>query len=425
FGLAPALFALRLNVNDTIKSGARSLTGSRGHRRFRQSLIVGQFALAMVLLAGAALLIRGLDELNSRRAGWESSRLVTGTIMLPAPRYSDPDKVSAFRRVILERLQALPGVASASLSSFTPFFNWADVRKYVVEGRELPAPGREPAAVVNSVSAGYFDTMGTRILAGRAFNDGDTVSSPKVFIISQTMATGLFGNDNPIGRRIAQAGGAEMHWGEIVGVAVDIKSVLPDPGPVTFQLYQPITQGARPYNEIAVRTSTATPSTIVPEIRQAMSELDPDLPVRQLQAADATIERANYQVAVLRDILTSFAVLGVGLASLGVYGVVARTTIQRTSEFAVRFALGACIKDITHLVLTSGVKLALIGSGLGLFGALAVSRFLAATNPGMRLNNTPVLIATTLLLIAVALIACWLPARRAARINPVEALRAE
>jgi putative ABC transport system permease protein len=425
FGLAPALFALRFNVNNTLKSGARGTTGSRGHRRFRQALIIGQFALAMVLLAGAALFIRGLDELNHRRAGWESDRLVTGSIMLSGARYSDAEKVNDFHRVALERLQSLPGVASASVSSFTPFFNWPDVRKYLVEGRTLPQPGREPAAVVNCVSPRYFETIGTRVLMGRVFNERDTATSPKVFIISQAMATGLFGNENPVGRRLAQAGSKDLQWGEIVGIAADVKSVMPDPGPVTFQLYQPMAQAFRPYNEIAVRTAGVAPSTMVESIRAVMGQLDSDLPVRNLKTADATIERANNGLGVLRDMLTIFAVLGLGLASLGIYGVIARTMAQRTSEFAIRFALGACIRDITRIVLTSGVKLALIGSVLGFFGAVAVSRFLAAINPGMHLNSPPVLIGTTLLLMAVALVASWLPARRAARINPIEALRAE
>ena len=425
FGLAPALFALRLNVNDTLKSGARGMTGGRGHQRFRHILIVGQFALAMILLAGAALFARGLAELNNTRAGWESEHLVTGTVVLPAAAYGDADKINTFHRLTLQHLESIPGVASASISSFTTFFNWGDIRKYLVEGRELPKPGNEPAAVVNSVSARYFDTFGTRLVAGRAFNERDTATSSRVFIISQTTAVGLFGNENPIGRRLAQAGSANLQWGEIVGVAADVKSVMPDPGPVIFQLYQPMAQDPRPYNEIAVRTTGVAPATLVQGIRSVMTELDPDLPVRQLQPAAATIDRANYQTAVLRDMLTSFAMLGLGLASLGIYGVIARTTAQRTSEFAIRFALGACVRDITRIVLTSGIKLAVIGSVLGLFGAIAVTRFLAAANPAMHLNSVPVLIGTTLLLIAIALGACWLPARRAARINPIEALRAE
>jgi predicted permease len=379
----------------------------------------------MVLLAGAALFARGLNELNSTRAGWQSEHVVTATVVLPAAGYPDAERITAFHRVTLERLHAVPGVASASICSFTPFFNWADVRKYLVEGRELPQPGREPAAVVNSISPQYFDTFGTRMLAGRAFNERDTQTSPKVFIISQAMATALFGNENPIGRRLAQTSIGNSQWGEIVGVAADVKSVLPDPGPVTFQLYQPMSQDPRPYNQIAVRTTGVAPSTLLQSIRNVMTELDADLPLRQLEPGDITIERANYQTSILRDMLASFALLGLGLASLGIYGVIARTMAQRTSEFAIRFALGASVHDITRIVLISGVKLALIGSALGLLGAVGVARLLALTNPGMHFNNPFILIGTTLLLITIALVASWLPARRAGRINPIEALRAE
>jgi predicted lysophospholipase L1 biosynthesis ABC-type transport system permease subunit len=239
------------------------------------------------------------------------------------------------------------------------------------------------------------------------------------------MAVALFGNENPIGRRLAQTGIGNPQWGEIVGVAADVKSVMPDPGPVTLQLYQPMAQEPRPYNQIAVRTTGAAPSTLLQSIRNVITELDADLPLRQLEPGDSTIERANSQTAILRDMLTSFALLGLGLASLGIYGVIARTMAQRAGEFAIRFALGASGRDITRIVLTSGVKLALIGSALGLFGALGVARLLAARNPGMQLNSPLVLVGTTLLLMAIALLASWLPARRAARINPIEALRAE
>ncbi|MFL6590032.1 MAG: ABC transporter permease [Chthoniobacterales bacterium] len=425
FGLAPALFALRLNVNDTLKSGARGMTGGRGHQRFRHGLIIAQFALAMVLLAGAALYIRAFNELNNSRSGWESARLVTGTVVLPSASYGESDKINTFHRLTLERLQALPGVASVAISSFTPFFNWGDVRKYIIEGRDLPQPGQEPAAVVNSITPSYFDTYQTRILAGRAFTEQDAFGSAKVFIISQPTATALFGNENPIGHRLAQTGTDNPQWGEIVGIAADVKSVQPDPGPVTLQLYQPMSQDPRPYNEIAVRTAGAAPSSFVVPIRNIMTQLDQDLPVRQLQAADVTIERANAQTAILRDMLTSFAVLGVGLASLGIYGVIARTMTQRTGEFAIRFALGACSKDITRLVLTSGGKLATIGLALGLVGSLGLTRLLAASNPGMHFSNPLAMAPPALLLLGIALIASWLPARRAARINPIEALRAE
>ena len=425
FGLAPALFALRLNLNDTLKSGGRGTTGGRGHQRFRQFLIVGQFALAMVLLAGAGLYIRGLDNLNQRRSGWESRQLVTGSIALPAATYGTDEKIMAFHRLALERLAALPGVASASLSSFTPSFIWPETRKFIVEGQDRPATGREPAAVVNRVSPQYFATYGTRVLSGRAFTDRDTANSTRVFIINQAAARGLFGEQNPLGRRLAQPSDGTLRWGEIIGVVNDVQPVVPEENPVVFQIYEPMAQEPRRESEITVRAADAAPATLVDSIRAGMTELDPDLPVSRLQPADTAIYRLNYQNRVLRDLLGAFGVLGLALASLGIYGVIARTVAQRTSEFAIRLALGASVRDIVRLVLGSGVRMALVGSAVGLLGAIGVARLLGAAYPSLSTNNPLILGATTLLLVAVALLACWLPARRAGKIDAIQALRAE
>ncbi len=200
----------------------------------------------------------------------------------------------------------------------------------------------------------------------------------------------------PIGKRIAQVDGGKLQWGEIVGVARDVKPVVADPSPVVFQVYEAMEQQPRARNEIAVRVYQRrpgrAPSAMVESIRTTMAELDPDLPVRTLQAADATIDRANYQPRVLRDMLTGFGILGLGLASLGIYGIISRTMAQRAGEFAIRLALGACVRDLTRIVLTSGVKLALVGSAVGLLGAMGVVRLLAATSPGMRIDGLPVLI---------------------------------
>ena len=425
FGLAPALFALRLDLNATLKSGGRGATGGRGHQRLRSVLIVGQFALALVMLTGAGLFIRGLDDLNNRRQGWESDHLVTGTILLPTARYADATAIATFQRLALERLNALPGVATASLAYSQPFFTWSDTRKFLVEGHELPEPGREPAALINGVSPGYFSAVGTPLLAGRTFTDRDITGAARVFIISETMARGLFGNQNPIGRRIAHSGGSTPEWGEIVGVVGEVKSIFPDAVPVTHQLYLPMAQEPRAYNEIAVLTTGVEPAALLDAIRTTMRQLDADLPVRQLKPANERIARANYQLGVLRDMLSGIAALGLGLASLGVYGVIARTMAQRSGEFAIRLALGAQVRDISRSVLGTGVRLALVGSALGLIGAVGIARLLAAGFPGMRLDNTAAIGGATGLLILVALLACWLPARRASRINPINALRAE
>ena len=425
FGVAPALFALRLDLNSTLKSGSRGTTGDRGHRRFRNILIVGQFALAMVLLAGAAVFVRGLHEINNRGYGWQKSQLVTGTVVLPASTYPGDKEVTDFQRRALERLEALPGVTSASLSYSMPFFGLSGPRKFVVAGRELPQPGQEPAALFNGVSSHYFETVGTRLLSGRTFDARDTQTSPKVFIISQSMARGLFGEDSPIGRQIAQAGGQTLEWGEVVGVAADVRSV--DPGRVTvaYQVYLPMTQEPRPFTELAVRTAGVPPAGLIDSIRTTMAALDPDLPVRKLQSAEKAIARANYQEGVLGSILSALAVLGLGLASLGIYGAIARTMAQRTGEFGIRLALGAQIGDIVRLVLASGAKLALVGAAIGLLGARGIAQLLAAGFPGMQTESLPVLLAVTALLVGIALLACYIPARSASRISPTEALRAE
>jgi hypothetical protein len=294
-----------------------------------------------------------------------------------------------------------------------------------VAGREAPPPGHEPVAAVNGVSPRYFETVGTRVLEGRAFGASDTLTSPKVFIINEAMARGLFGGEKPLGRRIARAGGKTVEWGEVVGVVGDVQSIFPDRVAVPYQVYQPVAQEPRPGSEIAVRTTGAAPSTLIDGIRTAIADLDRDLPVRELQSAETTIARANYQWQILGSMLSFLAVLGLGLASLGMYGVVARTTAQRTGEFGIRIALGALAGDIIRLVLASGAKLAMAGTALGLLGAFGISRLIAALWPSMHTNSVSVLSGVTFLLMAISLVACYVPARHASRIDPVETLRAE
>ncbi|HET6230646.1 MAG TPA: ABC transporter permease [Longimicrobiaceae bacterium] len=422
FGVAPALFVLRLDLNSTLRSGSRGNTGDRGHQRFRDLLIVGQFTLAMVLLAGAGIMVRGLYEMNNRRYGWESAHLVTGTTLLPASAYAGDKEITGFQRLALERLEALPGVASASISYSMPFFGLAEPRKYLVAGRLAPVRGHEPGAVINGITPHYFETVGTRVLSGRAFDAGDGAASPRVFIINQAMARGLFAGESPLGRRIAQAGGDSTQWGEIVGVVADIQSVFPEPSASSYQLYQPMAQEPRRFNEIAVRTAGIAPASLVGPIRTTMASLDPDLAVRQLQPAPTTIARANYQLGVLASVLSALAALGLGLASLGIYGVISRTMAQRRGEFGIRLALGAQAGDITRLVLTSGARLALAGSAIGLLGAFGITRLIAASFPNMPTNGAAVLGGVTFLLVTIALVACYLPARHASRIAPAETL---
>src|SRR5262249_51814869 len=209
-------------------------------------------------------------------------RLVTGNMLLPSAAYASDRRIDAFQRLALQRLAALPGVASASVSWAVPFFGLAEPRKYLVAGHEVPQRGREPVGIINGVSSSYFETVGTRLLSGRVFNDSDTLDSPKVFVINQTMARGLFGGESPIGRRLARADGGTPEWGEIVGVVTDIQSLVPDKITAAYQLYQPLSQEPRPAGVIAVRAAGKAPAALIPDIRNAMAALDAALPLRPL-----------------------------------------------------------------------------------------------------------------------------------------------
>lgn len=426
FGVAPALFALRLNLNATLKSGARGATGGRGHQRLRHLLIVGQFALAMVLLSGSALFINGLSDLNDRRTGWDSKHLVTGSFLLPDTRYGSPSEINAFQERALEQLRALPGVDSAGFSVNPPFFTWGQSARFLVEGQTRPERGREPAALVNAVTPHYLSTVGTRLLSGRDFDARDQADSTPAVIINAAMASALFGTNNPIGQRIATVSGdEELTWAEIVGVAADVRNTQPEIALIPYQVYTPMTQTPSAANEIAVRTAGVEPATQVEAIRAVFGALDADLPLRNLKSADDRVARANYQLGVLRDMLTGFAILGLTLAAIGIYGVITRTMAQRQHEFGIRLALGAQVRDITRIVLGAGIRLSITGAALGVLGGIGLARLLQLGFPNMNLDNPGIVVAATLLLVVVALLACYLPARRAARINPVDSLRAE
>ena len=432
FGIAPALFANRTDLNDTLKSGSRGTTAGRGHQRLQRFLIIGQFAIAMILLTGAGFFVRGAHNELKRHNGWNSDGVVQGTVELPADRYHESAEISAFQRQAIERLEQLVGVKSASLSWGLPYLGLPGSRQYIVEGRESLSKGQEPEAMVNGISRSYFDVTGMRLINGRAFNAADTAASPKVGIINESMARGLFPNDNPVGYRIAEVNSNTPEWIQIVGVVPDVRSLDITQKPVEFQVYLPIEQDEWRQEDgrlypitLAVRTSGIAPAPVIESIRAAIMAIEPDLPVRDAMTANKMIERETFLTYIIKQLLIGFALLGVSLAALGVYGVIARSVAQRSGEIGIRMALGAQVTDVIRLILGSGVRVALIGAGIGLIGAFSLSRLLASVFPSMQTNGVLVLMAATALLVFIALVACYLPARNASKIDPAIALRAD
>jgi predicted permease len=424
FGAAPAWVTSRVHVNDALKSGTRGSTGDRSQNRFRQVLIVGQFALALVLLSGAVFFVRGLDQLLRRDAGWNPAPLLRGILSMPSSRYPDTEHMMRFYERVQKRVSTLPGVAAATISHEVPAFYFPSGRAFIVEGQPPPAPGNEPGAPINGVTPGYFNTVGTRLTHGRDFSPADRNDSPRVIIINETMARTLFPGKDAVGRRLAYFDEKVPVWMEIVGVAEDVKFLNLGNASVSFQAYVPQSQATWSYVALLVRASVP-PSTLIESIRRAVSELDPDMAVKELTPVPDFIQRNMQQVQAINHLLVGFGLLGLFLAALGIYGVIARIVAQRTNEIGIRMALGAQVGQIACLILGAGMRMVLAGTALGLLGAVGLARFLASAMPGLSGNSVVAVASATAVLISVALLACWLPARRATKVDPIVALRAE
>ncbi|HEX2855671.1 MAG TPA: ABC transporter permease [Opitutaceae bacterium] len=425
FGLVPAWLMSRIRVGAGLKISGRGNTGDRTQHRLRHSLIVAQFALALVLLAGAGVFIRGFNRILARETGWDQRSVLQGVLNLSPSRYATPAQSYAFYTQLQERLSALPGVENVAVGWTLPLFQFLTNRVYVVEGRELPPAGREPVASVNGVSPSFLPTLKTKLVAGRNFSETDTVSAPPVVIINETMARTLFPGENPIGRRLGGADASNRAWAEIVGVMPDLRfAVAVLAPPAHFQVLRPLAQETWNYVTVAVRASNA--AALAGPVRRIIAEMDPDLAVQQLNTVEKLAElNSAGTFRMINTLLVAFALLGLFLAALGLYGVIDHLVVQRTPEIGVRVALGALPGQVVWLVLRTGLLLTAVGTVFGLAGSFGLVQLVAGFLPDLAAHDPAAIGGVTLLLLATALLACWLPARRAAGTSPLIALRAE
>jgi putative ABC transport system permease protein len=425
FGAGPAFLIARINVNETLKHGSRGATTGVRHKRLRSLLIVGQFAMAMTLLGGAAFLVRGASVMLRQHLGWDASNVVGGSIDLPKTRYDSPGKILAFQRTLVTRLRGLAGVQSAAIAYGLPYSGSVGDLPFIAEGRPRPARGEEPSASRNAVSPDYFQVTGGRIAEGRSFTESENATAAHVVIINETMAHALFPNDDPIGRRIARADQDKADWCQIVGIAADARptSIYGKYSP--YQIYYPVSAEPWQFTMFAVRTEPGAQKAVLASVESAVASIDPYLPVIRLNTGDGLVALNSFELGMLKKMLGTFALLGLGLAALGIYGVIARTVVQRTPEIGIRMALGATARDVSRLVLGSGLRLALAGCALGLAGAFGITLLLGKVMQGVQVNPGAVVAEAAGILVIVAIAACYLPARAASKVDPVSAIRAE
>jgi putative ABC transport system permease protein len=422
FGTVPAWLASRADVNQTLKDNPRGSTAG-AHPRLRQALIVGEVAFALILLAGAGLFLRGLQRYTRADPGWRVDGLVTSQLGLRFADYASPALRVSFYQRLEERLAALPGVEQVALSNSLPIWSFNGSGGAVYEGQPEPPPGQRPEVFFEQVSLRYFDTLGVRLLTGRQFNAGDVSGKTEVAIINQALARRFWPNDNAIGKRLSRGAPNNPNWLEVVGVVNDVEFPGSLRAPRTLlQVFRPLPQAPVLGVNVLLRHSPATvPSADA--LRRAVAELDPAQPLHRIRTARSLVDSGLGAISLLGALLGAFAALGLTLAAIGIYGVTSYSVVQRTSEFGIRMALGAQARDVVWLVLANGARLIVLGTSIGVAGAYAVSRLLTATIPTLPTRDPAALAGLTIALVAVALAACYLPAGRATRVDPLVALR--
>ncbi|HWO03113.1 MAG TPA: ABC transporter permease [Blastocatellia bacterium] len=422
FGLLPAWHASRSDLHTTLKEGGRSSGGS-SREGMRKTLLVAEVGLSLVLLSGAGLMLRTVFQLTRTNPGFNAEKLLTIQMTLGGNAYDQPRR-RMFYDECLTRVQALPGVRSAAMTLSLPIdgSNWNSV--FIVGDQPVPPRAELPSSAFTPVSANYFEAMGIRLVKGRAFTGADTEKSSAVTVINETMARRFWSNEDPIGKRLKQGWPEDKSpWREVVGVVSDVKLNGVDQE-TPLQAYLPLAQEPATGLALVVRTEGA-PLRLTAAIEETINAIDKDLPVFNPRSMDQMMDDAIARQRLMMVLLTGFALVALLLAAVGIYGVVSYSVSQRTREIGIRMALGAQARDVMKLVAGQGMMLALIGVLIGLGASLALTQLMKSLLFGVSATDPLTFSAISLLLALVALFACYLPARRATKVDPMVALRYE
>jgi predicted permease len=420
-GLYPALQSSRGDIVDALKEGGRGTSGSVHQQRFRKLLVGAQVALSVTLLAGASLLIASFVRLSRQDPGFRFENLWTCFTVLPEAQYSDEGTRARFADQLTKTLRAMPGLQEATISTGIPLTGGAGATLYARADSNVPPVAERKGAPSNDISPGWLRTLGIPLLAGRDFTERDVADHPNVILISASGAKTVFGNENPIGKTLLITSGSIPV--EIVGVVGDVRSVRLDQRN-DMEFYRPYVQENFPFLSITVRSSLPT-DTVTKTVQTALRTIDPNLALILPQPVKEIMRQALGQAKLMMVLLGIFAGVALLLATIGIYGAVAYTVEQRTGEIGVRMALGAQTADVLRLVVRQGMAPVVLGLVIGMVAALALGRLLSTQLYQVSPHSPALLAITALTLGAVALLACFLPARRATFVNPIEALRAE
>ena len=431
FGLVPALQASNASQVSNLREGSRGSGSSRSHTLISRALVISEIALSLILLVGAGLLLRSFWHMLEVRPGFNPHGIVTAQIWMPVPNnpstdpYRPPEKRAAFLREAVRRVSAIPGVEAVAIggSNSLPMGAVRNGFPFSIEGRPADSE-RAPVAEFANVSPNYFEILGTPVIQGRVFLDSDQPNSQRVAIIDQTLANRYWPDDNPLGKHI-QFGQPDPKnpWWTVVGVVGDMKSDGFD-APTAPHIYLPAFQGP-PYASVLFLRTNANPGALGDQIRTAIQSIDSNLPLFGIRTMDEVISRSMAERRFALEILAIFAGVALLLAAIGIYGVMSYTFSHRIHEIGIRVALGAQRIDILRMALGEGMRLVLLGLVAGLIGAAALTRFLRSLLFNVTSTDPLVFASIAALLAAVALLACYIPARRATRVDPLVALREE